>query len=97
MRKIVLIMVFIMIALAGPALSADDEEYHFIIWCRDGSTKYWYVAVSVRYDERMSSWVLTEAARLDGDRIMRLLSVVVPGERVISVERVIAVHAEELI
>jgi hypothetical protein len=97
MRKIVLIMILMMIVLVGGAHSTDEDEYHFVIWCQDGSTKYWYVAVNVRYDERMSSWVLTEAARLDGDRIIRLLSVVVPGERIVSVERVIAVHAEELV
>ena len=85
------------LVLVGPALSDDDDEYRFIVWCRDDSTKYWYVAVSVRYDERMSSWVLTEAARLDGDRIIRLLTVVVPGERIVSVERVIAILAEDLV
>ncbi len=97
MKKVLLVTILAILVLVGPALSADEDEYHFIIWCRDDFTKYWYVAVNVRYDERMSSWVLTEAARLDGDRIMRLLSVVVPGERVVSVERVIAVHAEDLI
>ncbi len=96
MKKIISVIVLTMIVFAGPALSADDEEYHFIIWCRDGSTKYWYVAVSVRYDERMTSWILSEAARMDEDRIIRLLNVVVPKERVVSVERVGAVHVEDL-
>lgn len=96
MKKIALVVLLTMLVLASPALCADDDEYHFIIWCQDGSTKYWYVAVSVRYDERMSSWVLTEAARLDEDRIIRLLNVVIPKERVVSVERLSAVRVEDL-
>jgi len=96
MKKIALVMLLTILVLASPALCADDHEYHFIIWCRDGSTKYWYVAASARYDEHMSSWVLTDAARLDGDRIVRLLNVIVPPELLISAEHAVAVQPEDL-
>jgi len=96
MKKILLVTILAIIVLVGPALSADDDEYRFIIWCQDGYTKYWYVAVSARYEEHMSSWVLTDAARLDGDRIVRLLNVIVPRELLISVEHVFAVQPEDL-
>ena len=98
MKKIALVMLLTMLVFASPALCADDDEYHFIIWCRDADyTKYWYVAVGARYDVNMSSWVLTDAARLDGDRIVRLLKVIVHRELLISVEHVGSIRPEDLI
>ena len=98
MKKVLSLTILAIIVLVGPALSADDHEYHFIIWCRDADyTKYWYVAVGARYDVNMSSWVLTDAARLDGDRIVRLLKVIVHRELLISVEHVGSIRPEDLI
>jgi hypothetical protein len=95
-KKIFLVLVLTLLVLTGPSLSQDDE-YHYIIWhYRDGVLS-WYLAVSVKYDEGMASWILTDAARLNADdTIVRLLTAAVPKERIVSVEYVGAVQAEDL-
>ena len=96
MKKIILLLILAFV-LAGPTLSAQDNEYHYIVWhYRDGVLS-WYLAVSVKYDEGMASWILTDAARLNADdTIVRLLTAAVPKERIVSVEYVGAVQAEDL-